>query len=54
MRKLAVKRGELNIKAGVISKIENTKNHLAKPFGTVEIAIDKVGFVFDGRKVVIE
>jgi RecA/RadA recombinase len=58
IKKLIVKRkidgDDVSLKVGMISKIENTKNHLAKPFGSIELPIDKVGFVLGERKVVIE
>lgn len=57
IRKLIVKRKvdgkDVSMRVGVVSKIENTKNHLSKPFQATEIGIDKMGFVLDGRKVIV-
>jgi recombination protein RecA len=39
-------------KCGITTRIENTKHHLGVPFKTVDVMIDKKGFVID-RKVVI-
>jgi RecA/RadA recombinase len=38
------------VKIGTKSIIENVKNHLGEPFGTVEIEIDKLGVRWDGRE----
>jgi len=38
------------IPLGIQTKIENTKNHLYEPFHSVEVKIDKYGFVVGGRK----
>ena len=38
------------MKIGTKSIIENVKNHLGEPFGTVEIEIDKLGVRWDGRE----